>query len=83
MLMKVDNRLSEIEGEISHNRERVERLEKLIRLEESERDKCTKDSSEWAKHEKKIIALTNQQYNAQKKIDKAKADKRICESKLA
>lgn len=82
-LMKIDNRLSAIEGEISHNREMVDRIAKLIELEEEEQSKCTKDSAEWAKHEKKIISLTNQQYNAQKKINKAKADKRICEQKLA
>lgn len=82
-LVKIDNRLFAIEGEISHNREMVDRIAKLIQLEEEEQSKCTKDSAEWAKHEKKIISLTNQQYNAQKKINKAKADKRICEQKLS
>lgn len=83
MLLRTDNRLAVIEGEIAHNREIVDRIAKLIQLEESEQSKCTKDSTEWAKHEKKIVSLMNQQYNAQKKITKAKGDRRVCEQKIS
>ena len=83
MLLRMDNRLAVIEGEIAHNREIVDRIANLIKLEEAEQSKCTKDSPEWAKHEKKIVSLMNQQYNAQKKITKAKGDRRVCEQKIS
>ena len=83
MLMKLDNRLADCEGQIAHNREMVDRIGKLIALEEEEQKKCAKDSPEWAKHERKIITLSNQQYTAMRKITKAQADKRVCESKLS
>lgn len=83
MLLQVDNRLAVIEGEIAHNREIVDRIANLIKLEEAEQSKCAKNSQEWAKHEKKIVSLMNQQYNAQKKITKAKGDRRVCEQKIS
>ena len=83
MLLRMDNRLAVIEGEIAHNREIVDRIANLIKLEEAEQSKCTKNSPEWAKHEKKIVSLMNQQYNAQKKITKAKGDRRVCEQKIS
>lgn len=83
MLLRTDNRLAVIEGEIAHNREIVDRIANLIKLEEAEQSKCTKNSPEWAKHEKKIVSLMNQQYNAQKKITKAKGDRRVCEQKIS
>lgn len=82
-LMKLDNRLAIAESEIAFNREQIERLFKLQEMELTERDACTYGSSEWQKHERKVITLEGQIHTLQKRIDKAKADKRFCESKLA
>ena len=83
MLMKLDHRLASAESEIAFNREQIERLFKLQEFEVSARDACSYGSAEWQKHEKKVISLENQIHTIQKRIDKAKADKRFCESKLA
>ena len=82
-LMKLDHRLASAESEIAFNREQIERLFKLQEMELTERDACTYGSSEWQKHERKVITLEGQIHTLQKRIDKAKADKRFCESKLA
>lgn len=83
MLMKLDHRLASAESEIAFNREQIERLFKLQEFELSARDACSYGSSDWQKHEKKVISLEGQIHTIQKRIDKAKADKRYCESKLA
>ena len=83
MLMKLDHRLASAESEIAFNREQIERLFKLQEFELSARDACSYGSAEWQKHEKKVISFENQIHTIQKRIDKAKADKRYCESKLA
>ena len=83
MLMKLDHRLASAESEIAFNREQIERLFKLQEFEVSARDTCSYGSVEWQKHEKKVISFENQIHTIQKRIDKAKADKRYCESKLA
>lgn len=82
-LMKLDHRLASAESEIAFNREQIERIFKLQEFEISARDACSYGSDEWQKHEKKVISLENQIHTFQKRIDKAKADKRYCESKLA
>ena len=82
-LMKLDHRLASAESEIAFNREQIERLFKLQEMELTERDACAYGSSEWQKHERKVITLEGQIHTLQKRIDKAKADKRFCESKLA
>ena len=82
-LMKLDHRLASAESEIAFNREQIERLFKLQEMELTERDACTYGSSEWQKHERKVITLEGQIHTLQKRIDKAKTDKRFCESKLA
>ena len=82
-LMKLDHRLASAESEIAYNRELIERLFKVQAMEIEERDACTYGSSEWQKHERKVITLEGQIHTLQKRIDKAKADKRFCESKLA
>ena len=81
--MKLDHRLASAESEIAFNREQIERLFKLQEFELSARDACSYGSTEWQKHEKKVISFENQIHTIQKRIDKAKADKRYCESKLA
>lgn len=83
MLMKLDHRLASAESEIAFNREQIERIFKLQEFELSARDACSYGSADWQKHEKKVISLENQIHTFQKRIDKAKADKRFCESKLA
>lgn len=83
MLMKLDHRLASAESEIAFNREQRERIFSLLEIEEAERDACIKGSTAWQKHQKKVIALENQVHTVQKRIDKAQADKRFCESKLA
>lgn len=83
MLMKLDHRLASAESEIAFNREQIERLFKLQEFEVSARDSCSYGSADWQKHERKVISLENQIHTIQKRIDKAKADKRYCESKLA
>ncbi|MBQ1570853.1 MAG: hypothetical protein IIZ78_07005 [Clostridiales bacterium] len=83
MLMKLDHRLASAESEIAFNREHIERLFKLQEFEISARDACSYGSADWQKHERKVISLENQIHTIQKRIDKAKADKRYCESKLA
>lgn len=83
MLMKLDHRLASAESEIAFNREQIERIFKLQEFEISARDACSYGSADWQKHEKKVISLENQIHTIQKRIDKAKADKRFCESKLA
>ena len=82
-LMKLDHRLALAESEITFNREQIERLFKLQEMELTERDACTYGSSEWQKHERKVITLEGQIHTLQKRIDRAKADKRFCESKMA
>ena len=82
-LMKLDHRLASAESEIAFNREQIERLFKLQEMELTERDACTYGSSEWQKHERKVITLEGQIHTLQKRIDRAKADKRFCESKMA
>ena len=81
--MKLDHRLASAESEIAFNREQIERLFKLQEMELTERDACTYGSSEWQKHERKVITLEGQIHTLQKRIDRAKADKRFCESKMA
>ncbi len=83
MLMKLDHRLAAAESEIAFNREQRERIFSLLEIEEAERDACIKGSSAWQKHQAKVISLENQVHTVQKRIDKAQADKRFCESKLA
>lgn len=83
MLMKLDHRLASAESEIAFNREQIERIFKLQEFEISARDACSYGSADWQKHERKVISLENQIHTIQKRIDKAKADKRYCESKLA
>lgn len=83
MLMKLDHRLASAESEIAFNREQIERLFKLQEFEISARDACSYGSADWQKHEKKVISFENQIHTIQKRIDKAKADKRYCESKLS
>lgn len=83
MLMKLDHRLASAESEIAFNREQRERIFSLLEIEEAERDACIKGSTAWQKHQKKVISLENQVHTVQKRIDKAQADKRFCESKLA
>lgn len=83
MLMKLDHRLASAESEIAFNREQIERIFKLQEFELSARDACSYGSADWQKHEKKVISFENQIHTIQKRIDKAKADKRYCESKLA
>lgn len=83
MLMKLDHRLASAESEIAFNREQIERIFKLQEFEISARDACSYGSADWQKHEKKVISFENQIHTIQKRIDKAKADKRYCESKLA
>ena len=82
-LMKLDHRLASAESEIAFNREQIERMFKLQEFEVSARDACSYGSADWQKHERKVISLENQIHTLQKRIDKAKADKRYCESKLA
>ena len=83
MLMKLDHRLASAESEIAFNREQRERIFSLLEIEEAERDACIKGSSAWQKHQAKVISLESKVHTIQKRIDKAKADKRFCESKLA
>ena len=83
MLMKLDHRLAQAESEIAFNREQRERIFSLLEIEEAERDACIHGSSAWQKHQRKVISLENQVHTVQKRIDKAQADKRLCESKLA
>ena len=83
MLMKLDHRLASAESEIAFNREQRERIFSLLEIEEAERDACIKCSSAWQKHQAKVISLESKVHTIQKRIDKAKADKRFCESKLA
>lgn len=83
MLMKLDHRLASAESEIAFNREQRERIFSLLEIEYAERDACIKGSSAWQKHQAKVISLENKVHTVQKRIDKAQADKRFCESKLA
>ena len=83
MLMKLDHRLAQAESEIAFNREQRERIFSLLEIEEAERDACIHGSSAWQKHQRKVISLENQVHTVQKRIDKAQAEKRFCESKLA
>ena len=83
MLMKLDHRLAQAESEIAFNREQRERIFSLLEIEEAERDACIRGSSAWQKHQAKVISLESKVHTVQKRIDKAQADKRYCESKLA
>ena len=83
MLMKLDHRLAQAESEIAFNREQRERIFSLLDIEVAERDACIRGSSAWQKHQSKVISLENKVHAVQKRIDKAQADKRFCESKLA
>lgn len=82
-LMKLDHRLASAESEIAFNREQRERIFSLLEIEYAERDACIKGSSAWQQHQAKVISLENKVHTVQKRIDKAQADKRFCESKLA
>lgn len=83
MLMKLDIRLASAENEIAFNREQRERLFKVLKAEQEKQRETQKDSDAWMKHERKIIALENQIHTAQKKIDKAQADKYFCKQKMS
>ena len=82
-IMKLEQKLSNAERDIDFNRKQVRRLNLLLHIEESERDVAVYGGKEWQKHHKKVIAIENQIHSAQKKIDKAQADKYFCESKLS
>ena len=82
-LMKIEMRLSSAESEIAFNREQRERLWKLLKIEERERDGAIEGSGTWQKHHRKVISLENQIHTVQKRIDKAQMDKAFCERKLS
>ena len=82
-IMKLEQRMASAEVELEFNRDKRDKLFELLELEELERDSCTKGSSFWQKHQKKVMALENQLHTVQKRIDKAQWDKAMCESKLS
>lgn len=81
-LEKLEQRLTIAEGEIAFNREQRERLFKLLEIEQKTQSGTTEGSKEWARSQKKIIALENQIHTVQKRIDKSKMDKVFCESRI-
>lgn len=81
--MQLDHRLAMAESEIAFNREQRERIFSLLEIEELERDACVRGSSAWQKHQAKVISLEAKVHTVQRKIDKAMAEKRLCEIKLA
>lgn len=81
-LEKLEQRLTIAEGEISFNREQRERLFKLLEIEQKTQSGTMEGSKEWARSQKKIIALENQIHTVQKRIDKSKMDKVFCESRI-
>ena len=83
MIMKLEQRVCDAERDIDFNREQIRRLHLLLHIKQSERDAAIYQGSEWQKHHKKIITLENQIHSAQKRIDKAQADKYFCEQKLS
>lgn len=82
-IMKLEARLAAAESEIAYNQEQRDRLFELLDIEELERDSAIRGSNTWQKHHRKVISLESQIHTVQKRIDKAKADKKLCESKLA
>ena len=81
-LEKLEQRLTIAEGEIAFNREQRERLFKLLEIEQKTQSGTMEGSKEWARSQKKIIALENQIHTVQKRIDKSKMDKVFCESRI-
>lgn len=77
-LAKLERRMATAEAELSFNREQRERLFELLSIEELERDAAIKGSSEWQKHQKKVISLEGQLHTVQKRIDKAQWDIKEC-----
>ena len=82
-IMKLEGRLYIAEGEIAHSKEQQDALYKLLCMAEEARDACANGSAEWQKRQKKVLSLENQVYNAQKRHDKAMAEKRFCEQRLS
>lgn len=81
-IAKLEQQIGLAESEIAFNREQRERLFKLLDIAEKEQSSYTPDCDTWQKFQKKIIALNNQIYSAQKKIDKAQITKLNAERQL-
>ena len=79
-LEKLERRMAAAEVELSFNREQRDRLMELLDLEELARDSSIKGSTEWQKHQRKVISLEGQLHTVQKRIDKAQWDMKECKS---
>ena len=80
---KLKFRMARAESDIEHFTEQLGNLYALLDIEEMARSSAVPGSAEDAKHQRKIITLTNQIHTAETRLEKAKFNKEQAERKIA
>ena len=79
---KYGRKLAVARGDLAFCEEQRERLFDLLEFERLEMQASVFGGKEWAKHQRKVMALENQYRTIQRKIDTAKMDIAFCEQRL-
>ena len=82
-IAKLKFRMAQAESDIEHFTEQLGNLYALLDIEEMARSSAVPGSAEDAKHQRKIITLTNQIHTAETRLEKAKFNKEQAERKIA
>ena len=80
---KLKFRMAQAESDIEHYTEQLANLYALLDIEEMAQSSAVPGSKEDAKHQRKIITLTNQIHTAETRLEKAKFNKEQAERKIA
>lgn len=81
-VFKYSRKLSLAIDDLAFCEEQHKRLQDLLKFEKLEMEASSYGGKEWAKHQRKVVALENQCRTIQRKIDNAKMDITFCEQRL-
>lgn len=81
-VFKYSRKLSLAIDDLAFCEEQHKRLQGLLKFEKLELEASSYGGKEWAKHQRKVVALENQCRTIQRKIDNAKMDIAFCEQRL-
>lgn len=81
-VFKYSRKLSIAIDDLAFCEEQHKRLQGLLKFETLELEASTPGGKEWAKHQRKVVALENQCRTIQRKMDSAKMDITFCEQRL-
>lgn len=81
-VFKYSRKLSLAIDDLAFCEEQHKRLQELLKFEKLEMEASSYGGKEWAKHQRKVVALENQCRTIQRKIDNAKMDITFCEQRL-